>query len=387
MSLLITGSTGFLGNNFLHILQKNEYSHSIYLLIRDKKNQNAMERFLEMKNVFHKLNLHLIDIDLLQICSLDLKVDFIIHCAASISFDLDLQEAVKQNVDNVIEIIKFANRNKIPNIIHVSTAFVCEHGRPVKESFVSFKFLGNPIELYEKIKSGETTFSKIINKKFFPNTYCFTKCLAEKIIENEIKKNKSKIKFTIIRPSIITNALKLPYPGWFRGFNTTIGIHKLIVSGIMDVIVLNKHLVLDYVPVDLVSKNIYESIYTNPKKYKINMVTSHLQITSEHFSLFKKYNPRFEFVENDSFMYYFSKYQKLFQMFMVGLYFYFFSFLDKKYMNKYQKTFQYMNIFNNTQKTFYYFYNYPHSFSKNKIQFDEEYFLLMNDSIKNFQHI
>jgi len=116
MSLLITGSTGFLGNNFLHLLQKYEYPNIIYLLIRDK-NQNAMERFIEIKNVFHKLNLHLIDIDLSQISSLDLKVDRIIHCAASISFDLELQEAVKQNVDNVIEIIKYANKNKISKII------------------------------------------------------------------------------------------------------------------------------------------------------------------------------------------------------------------------------------------------------------------------------
>ena len=46
--------------------------------------------------------------------------------------------------------------------------------------------------------------------KIYPNTYTFSKNLAEQIISN----NSDSLPVTIVRPSIIGASLKEPCPGW-----------------------------------------------------------------------------------------------------------------------------------------------------------------------------
>jgi nucleoside-diphosphate-sugar epimerase len=321
MSLFITGSTGFLGTCLLYLLDENKYQYPIYLLIRKKK-LPALDRFKEIQNNFPLLKLHIVENDILEISKLVLHVDYIINCAASIDFNLELQEAIIQNVDGLLALIEFAKKNSIKNFIHISTAYVSPHGEYAKEKFIKMKNLGNISKLYSNIKSDKITFNDVIKKIYFPNTYCFTKCLAEKFIEKELINNNNNTFFQIIRPSIITNSVKIPYPGWFKGYGATIGVHKLITSKLLNVLICNKNTKLDYIPVDYVAKKIYKSltisdeIKEHTKKNKkyclIKHSTSFFTPTIEEMKLFlNKNNFNTHIFEKKNLIYYFYRYYNL----------------------------------------------------------------------------
>lgn len=53
----------------------------------------------------------------------------------------------------------------------------------------------------------------------FPNTYTFTKKMAEKMLEMEA----GDLPLVIVRPSIVTAAVKEPFPGWIDNYNGPTG--------------------------------------------------------------------------------------------------------------------------------------------------------------------
>lgn len=56
--------------------------------------------------------------------------------------------------------------------------------------------------------------------KIHPNTYTFTKNLAEQIVSS----NSTNFPVAIVRPSIISASLKEPCPGWLGNITVHIGI-------------------------------------------------------------------------------------------------------------------------------------------------------------------
>jgi len=382
MSILITGSTGFLGTNLLYLLNDINYNHNIYLLIRNKRNKTSEQRFEEVKKNFLKLNLFLIDKNILELSTLNLKVDIVINCAASVDFELELKDATEQNVDSIIEILKYVKNNNIKKLIHISTAYVSESGKLIKEKFVNLKILGNSKTLYNKIKNNEITFEEIITKKWFPNTYCFTKCLAEKIIQKEMKNNIETI-FSIIRPSIITNAIKTPYLGWFKGYNAAIGFHKLINTNLLNHLICNENTKLDYVPVDYVTNIIINSF--NDKKNIIKHATSFFEILNikDIEKDIVKDSKLPLFYKNNFYTYYLKIYTNF--ILIVGIiYFYILSFLDIKYKKNYEKQKKILDIVNNIQKIFKHFLNTTYLFDKTNTLLDN---FTNNISIKEYYKV
>jgi Male sterility protein len=51
----------------------------------------------------------------------------------------------------------------------------------------------------------------------WPNTYTYTKSMAESLL----LKRASKLRFSVLRPSIVESALSFPFPGWNESFNGT----------------------------------------------------------------------------------------------------------------------------------------------------------------------
>src|SRR5205085_1124269 len=51
----------------------------------------------------------------------------------------------------------------------------------------------------------------------WPNTYTYTKSMAESLLE----KRRDRLRFSILRPSIVESALEFPFPGWNESFNGT----------------------------------------------------------------------------------------------------------------------------------------------------------------------
>lgn len=53
-----------------------------------------------------------------------------------------------------------------------------------------------------------------------PNTYTYTKAMAEQVLEKE----SGNVPLAIVRPSIVSAALKEPFPGWIDNLNGMTGI-------------------------------------------------------------------------------------------------------------------------------------------------------------------
>lgn len=82
---------------------------------------------------------------------------------------------------------------------------------------------------------------------YFPNTYTFTKGLAEQVCEYY----KDKLPITIFRPSIVINMLKDPIPGWVDNFNGLCGIFVTCGIGLQRTMLSHKDTFLNLVPVDV----------------------------------------------------------------------------------------------------------------------------------------
>ena len=71
---------------------------------------------------------------------------------------------------------------------------------------------------------------KLIGK--FPNTYTFTKNLAEKTLE----KRRGDLTVCLLRPAIIASSLSDPFPGWTDSLAAAGGITLLVGLGLINYI-------------------------------------------------------------------------------------------------------------------------------------------------------
>ena len=276
MSILLTGSTGFLGNGLLYLISNSDNIEKyrdtvIYLIIRSKKSESAHTRLEQMRSLFPTLRLELFHNDLSKIQDFEtnesIKIETIINCAAAIDFNLPIEEALEQNVSNMRNLIAFAKKNKVKNFIHISTAYVNDpYNNDIKNEFINLKLITddrNIDQVYQDIKESKLSFKEIQKVQYFPNTYTFTKCLAELFIQREIyinnNDNNNNISFKIIRPSVITVSNLVPYPGWFKGFAAYLGVSALIMSSMCNYSSIDNNK-LNIVPVDYVCQIILNSM-------------------------------------------------------------------------------------------------------------------------------
>lgn len=97
----------------------------------------------------------------------------------------------------------------------------------------------------------------------FPNTYTFTKSMAEQIIAEYHKT----LPVCIVRPSMITAAIAEPYPGWVDSYGATTTPMVLIGRGILKIACVDSECVADMIPVDIVSKTIITAAWTSHRSY------------------------------------------------------------------------------------------------------------------------
>ena len=86
----------------------------------------------------------------------------------------------------------------------------------------------------------------------FPNTYTYTKNMAEK----HIKRNSGHVKVVIWRPTIIASALEQPFQGWTDTISAAGGITVLGTLGIIRFAYIPKPNPFDVIPVDIVTNGI-----------------------------------------------------------------------------------------------------------------------------------
>ncbi|KAF2888458.1 hypothetical protein ILUMI_17715, partial [Ignelater luminosus] len=102
----------------------------------------------------------------------------------------------------------------------------------------------------------ETLGIKIMNT--CPNTYIYSKTLAESIVAKEM----DNIPIIIIRPSIVSPIWKDPIPGWTDNINGAAGIITAVGKGVLQTINSDTGTFCDFVPVDIVVNALIWSTYS-----------------------------------------------------------------------------------------------------------------------------
>ena len=156
------------------------------------------------------------------------EIGAVMHCAASIAFDLPLDEARRINVEGTREVIGFARECKalgrLERFVHVSTAYVCG------------KFEGTFRE--RQLDAGQE----------FRNTYEQTKWEAEHVVREA-----GDLSPCIARPSIVMGESDT---GWTPAFNVLYWPLRAFSRGLFDEIPSLPSAHVDIVPVDYVADSL-----------------------------------------------------------------------------------------------------------------------------------
>lgn len=132
----------------------------------------------------------------------------------------------------------------------MSTAFIKGH-----EVFLRDKPYDPPadplkvINLIESFKESEIDLMEAKVLETSPNTYVYTKALAESLVV-EACETKG-LKAVIIRPSIVLPAYQEPIPGWTDNINGPTGLLIGIGRGVIRSTICEPNLCGNFVPVDL----------------------------------------------------------------------------------------------------------------------------------------
>ncbi|KAK7261225.1 hypothetical protein RIF29_27530 [Crotalaria pallida] len=301
-TILVIGATGFLAKIFLEkVLRVQPNVKKLFLLLRAGDAKSATHRLqneIIAKDLFNLLkeklganfksfiseklilvpgdityeDLGLKDSNLRE--DIYNETDVIINFAASTNFDERYDVALSLNTFGVKHVMSFAKQCiKLKILVHVSTAYVCgEKGGLILENAYHFGdslngVSGLDIDAERKIvcdkldelrdKRATEDEIKVAMKGLgisraqvygWPNTYVFTKAVAEMLVE-QLKGNISTV---ILRPAIVTSTFKEPFPGWVEGVRTIDSLGVAYGKGKLTCFLGDLKGVVDVIPADLV---------------------------------------------------------------------------------------------------------------------------------------
>ena len=274
--VLLTGATGFVGKVVLEeLLRQRELLgiEAVHLLIRPgRKGQSPEQRFedeVAASPCFSKLEpgwtqwIHVVPGDLTApqcgvdpgtLAALGNEITHIIHCAASVEFDLPLAQAARSNITSALSVLKFARScARLEMMVSTSTAYATPYPGvdvPVSEEIHP---LPRPARtIFDAIVDGSADAQALLAETGHPNTYTLTKCLAEHLLLEE----RGDVPLAIVRPSIVSACWQHPMPGWIDSYAAYAGFVALIGTGFLHTVVCEPETRLDLVPCDQVAKRL-----------------------------------------------------------------------------------------------------------------------------------
>lgn len=150
---------------------------------------------------------------------------------------------------------------KVVSFVHVSTAYVnCNQPSKsvIKEKMYPLGF--EPERIIDEVSKMNTQqLSKISETgmlRDWPNTYTFTKSIAEHLLVRKHISCGKKISLAITRPAIVTAAWKEPLPGWIDDISAASAIYAGGAIGVLKIVPATNYRRYDLVPVDLVVNGI-----------------------------------------------------------------------------------------------------------------------------------
>jgi thioester reductase-like protein len=218
-AVLLTGATGFVGKEILDRFL--DRGRQVFALVRAEDDDAAKARLAPHANLTALAG----DIEKpgLGLGSPPEDVSTIVHCAASVSFDLSLADSRRVNVDGTRHVLDFAKRcDRLERLSYVSTAYVA----------------GEPRRLFgeHELDVGQR----------FRNPYERSKFEAERML----RERADGLPLQVLRPSIVVGDSRT---GRTSSFNVLYGPLKALARGAIPAIPGRRGSPVDVVPVDYVA--------------------------------------------------------------------------------------------------------------------------------------
>ncbi len=230
------------------------------------------------------------------------ELDLIVNSSGLTDFNPDLRQALSINVDGTINVLEFQRECARATVLHLSTCYVVGHrdGRIHERLIPNYTPIGlvdfDAEEEYRKLhvladqieaESRSERITEILHQQLlsrgrniapseletqlrkqqqrwvrnelteagmararelgWPNTYTFTKSLAESLLE----RRGGGLPMAIVRPSIVETSTHDPFKGWNEGVNTSAPMSYLLGTFFRQMPT-NRNKCLDIIPVDLV---------------------------------------------------------------------------------------------------------------------------------------
>lgn len=177
-------------------------------------------------------------------------VSIVFHSAATVKFDEALKLSVTINMLGTKRLVELCHRmHGLRALIHVSTAYCNCDREEVKEVIYPPPY--DPEKIINCMEWMDNELIQALTPKLIgnrPNTYTFTKALAEDMLLKE----SGNLPVSIVRPSIVLSSLKEPVAGWVDNWNGPTGIIAAAGKGFFRTMLCHEEKIADLVPVDIV---------------------------------------------------------------------------------------------------------------------------------------
>lgn len=219
MRILLTGAAGLIGGEVAQRLTMRGHAVTTCVYRNREVRGNDGSLVPMAGNVIIDLTAPDLGLSEEQSAQIAENHDVVIHCAASVRFDLTDEDYHATNVVGTAAVLALARRGNIP-VLHVSTAYVCGY------------------------RNGPILEDEPLPANGFANGYEASKAAAEALVRAADPRH------VIARPSIVVGDSQT---GAIRNFDTIYAAFKLIAHGKVRHIPASADATLDFVPIDHVA--------------------------------------------------------------------------------------------------------------------------------------